>query len=135
MDEKISGLEQLMYSLLKVLRWKRVKDELNIHGPFKENDLTYNELYELLRKAGAYQFLEGVCCPMVEEPTLHIYKSRPCPKMMSFECTHGTTRTDKKGWSGRWEIAILAGSVMDTLNTVGATYLKNGPKPKTVRMA
>src|SRR5210317_1391836 len=29
------------------------------------------------------------------------------------------------------EIAILAGSVMDTLNTVGATYLKNGPKPKT----
>ena len=30
-----------------------------------------------------------------------------------------------------WEIAILAGTVMDTLNTVGATYLKNGPKPKT----
>ena len=29
------------------------------------------------------------------------------------------------------EIAILAGTVMDTLNTVGATYLKNGPKPKT----
>ena len=28
------------------------------------------------------------------------------------------------------EIAILAGSVMDTLNTVGATYLKNGSKPK-----
>ena len=31
------------------------------------------------------------------------------------------------------EIAILAGSVMDTLNTVGATYLKNGPKPKTTK--
>ena len=29
------------------------------------------------------------------------------------------------------EIAILAGKVMDTLNTEGATYLKNGPKPKT----
>ena len=29
---------------------------------------------------------------------------------------------------GIWEIAILAGSVMDTLNTVGATYLKKRPK-------
>ena len=29
-----------------------------------------------------------------------------------------------------WEIAILAGKVMDTLNTAGATYLKNGPTRK-----
>ena len=31
------------------------------------------------------------------------------------------------------EITILAGKVMDTLSTAGATYLKNGPKPKTTK--
>ena len=75
------------------MRYPRVKENLKKYNP-KDNELTYNKLYTILRKAGAFQFLDWICYPKVAEPTLHHDKSRPDPpEFISFECTH---RTDYK---------------------------------------
>ena len=88
-DEKISYLEHLMAAILLVLRRKNVKGALKNHQPTQDGGLTYDELYATCRKAGAYQFLEKMCCPRVEQPELHINKDKPCPNMIPLECTHG----------------------------------------------
>ena len=77
-DQNTSSLEHLMLSVHKVMRYPRVKENLKKYNP-KDNELTYDELYTILRKAGAFQFLDWVCCPKVAEPTLHHDKSRPDP--------------------------------------------------------
>ena len=51
--------------------------------------LTHKELLGILRKAGAYQFVDGICCDKVSLPELHIDKSKPCPKLIPLSCTHG----------------------------------------------
>jgi len=93
-DEKISFLEHLMAALLPVLRRKNVKKELQKYQP-SQNELTYDELYSGLRKAGAYQFLDKMCCPKDEQPKLDIIESSSCPKMIPLECTHGKNGNKK----------------------------------------
>ena len=56
-DQKISSLENLMLSIYKVMRYPRVKENLKKYNP-KDNELTYDELYTILRKAGSFQFLD-----------------------------------------------------------------------------
>ena len=57
----------------------------------KYNELTYDELYTILQKAGAFQFLDWICCPKVADPTLHHDKSKlEHTEFISFEITHGT---------------------------------------------
>ena len=49
-DQKISSLEHLMLSAYKVMQYPRVKEKLKKYNP-KDNKLTYDELYAILRKA------------------------------------------------------------------------------------
>ena len=59
-DQKISSLEHLLLSVNKVMRYPRVKENLKKYNP-KDNELTYDELYTIIRKAGAFQFLDWIC--------------------------------------------------------------------------
>ena len=54
-----------MAALLLVIRRKNDKSELESY-PGVGNELTYNELYNTLRKAGAFQMVEPICCAKVE---------------------------------------------------------------------
>jgi len=93
-DEKISCLEHLMAALLRVLRRKNVKEVLKKYQP-TQNALSYDEFYGAVRKAGAYQFLDKMCCPKEEQPELHIIEDSNCPKMIPLTCTHGKNGNEK----------------------------------------
>ena len=58
-------------------------------SPHYTGGVTHEELREKLRLAGAYQFIDFICCDKVEQPELHIDKDRACPKMIPLRCTHG----------------------------------------------
>ena len=86
-DEKISGLEHMMVALLGVMKWKAVAELFQGYADVG-SALRYDALVEALRKAGAYQFIEAVCCPKVEQPDLHIDKSKRIPTTIPLRCTH-----------------------------------------------
>ena len=88
-DERMSALEHFMAAILEVLKRKDVKEELGKYKP-TGNHLTYKETYECTRKAGGYQMIETMCCPVEDQPELKLDESKKCPKLIPFRCTHGT---------------------------------------------
>ena len=100
-DEKMSGLEQMMASLYGAMKRPDVKLLL------KEYESTnryyghgigpdYDKLLETLRKAGAHPMIESISCEKVEQPELHIDKTKSCPKMIPLKCTHGIDGNTKR---------------------------------------
>ena len=86
-DERISSVEHFMAALLPFLRRKEVKEQLTrFQG---SGGLTYDALYDVLRKAGAHRLIRSVCCDAVEYPQLHHNADERCPKVIPFLCTHG----------------------------------------------
>lgn len=86
-DEIIDGLEQLMEPLFHAFRRERVKELLENYSD-DHGGLTYEELYGVLRKSGAFAMVGAVLCEKVEQPDLHRDKNEKCPKLHKFECTH-----------------------------------------------
>ena len=68
-DEKINGLEHKMASLLGVMKRHHVKSHLENFSCTGGHN--YDEIVNILRKAGAHRMIESVCCPKVEQPDLH----------------------------------------------------------------
>ena len=58
-------------------------------SPYYAGRVTHEELREKLRMAGAYQFIDFICCGKVEQPELHIDKDKACPKMIPLRSIHG----------------------------------------------
>ena len=50
---------------------------------------THEDLHGTLRKAGAYQLIDEKICNKVEQPLLHIDKTKLCPSYIPMRCTHG----------------------------------------------
>ena len=77
-----------MAALLGLVKTDPVRSLLENYKD-KTEGLTYQQLLETLRKAGAYQMIEAVCCSKVEEPNLQYDENMPCPKVIPLACTHG----------------------------------------------
>ena len=94
-DEKLSGLLHFMRALSTVIRRPAVKAELE---KFTDGDgLIYDGLIKVLRQASYHDMVGAVICEKVDFPELHIDKSRACPKLPQFKCTHGTGEIDETG--------------------------------------
>ena len=94
-DEKISGLEHYMAALLGFVKTDRVRSFLENYKD-KTKGLTYKQLLETLRKAGAYQMIEAVCCPKVEEPDLQYDKKGCVQKLYRWLVLMGRGATQKR---------------------------------------
>ena len=103
-DEQMSGMEHYMAALLRVLRWPHVRRQLEhyVDQDIATGGLTYQALFQVVRKAGAYQLIQAVCCPKKEQPTIHVDKNKKCPKLIPFWCTHGSN-------GRRWGTCNLCG--------------------------
>ena len=95
-DEIISGLEHYTVALLQVFRWERVRRKLEhyVDSSMCNGGLTFNGALQVLRKAGAYQLIQKLCCPKEKQRQLFVDQTKDCPKLVPFRCTHGT---DGKG--------------------------------------
>ena len=60
-DQKTSGLEHQMHSIMCVLMRDSVKVLLDDYSD-NTGGLSYNELFEVLRKAGSYSMVDAVLC-------------------------------------------------------------------------
>ena len=98
-DEKISGLEHYMAALLGVVKTDRVKSLLENYKD-KTNGLTYPQLLETLRKAGAYQMIKSVCCPKVEQPDLQYDEKRHARQPSQWLALTETTVTPRRNAGG-----------------------------------
>mmetsp|Transcript_16075 Transcript_16075/g.32284 ORF Transcript_16075/g.32284 Transcript_16075/m.32284 type:complete len:272 (+) Transcript_16075:2157-2972(+) len=87
-DDKTSGLEHYMSSVLSLLTKADVKEVLK-DADVSPHGLTYEESVEVLKKAGSYQFVDAMCCNKEEQPELHWHHDKPCPKTIPLKCTHG----------------------------------------------
>jgi hypothetical protein len=84
-----------MIALSTVIRRPAVKAELE---KFTDDDgIIYDELIKVLRQASYHDMVGAVICEKVDFPELHIDKSRACPKLPQFKCTHGTGEIDETG--------------------------------------
>eukprot|EP00986_Skeletonema_menzelii_P017430 scaffold19452_cov150-Skeletonema_menzelii.AAC.1 len=87
-DEKVSGLENAMDALYRVLISPDVKQILQHYEP-NEGETSLDDLLGVLQRRSSHQMVELVCCRKEEQPDLHIDKSTECPQMIPFRCTHG----------------------------------------------
>jgi len=71
-----AAAETLVKNITAACVFKIVKDKKDVSD-------------HLLSRVLAGQMVEAVCCPRVEQPLLHIDKSKPCPKLIPLKCTHG----------------------------------------------
>ena len=86
-DKKTSALKQYMTAILGVLRRRSMSKELENYQD--AGGLSYDATVEVLRKAGAFQLINRVCCEKVPQPELHVDKTQSCPQLIPLRCTHG----------------------------------------------
>ena len=76
-DEKINGLEHKMASLLCVGKRPHVKSHLENFSCTGGHNC--NEIVDILCEEGEHRMIESACCPKVEQPDLHVDKTKSCP--------------------------------------------------------
>ena len=76
-----------MVSLLGVMKRPHVKSLLENFSCTGGHN--YDEIVDILCKAGAHWMIESMCCPKVEQPDLHVDKTKSCPTFIPLKSTHG----------------------------------------------